>query len=251
MSVDLTVDQDHVLLCSIEPDQCRRIMDALQDCLSDYTYEYDTLILPRVLHGLSWENYERLLDALGDHRLRHTYDRGTIEMMTPRMDHEWARKMIGRMLEAMALSLDIPIRSVGNMTLPSKLVRRGLEPDESYYVSHEPAVRRNVLYDPAVDPPPDLVIEADVTNTSVPRMPVFADIGVQEVWRHTGETLVFYRLAGSGTYEKIGRSEAFPFIAPDDVMRFLSMWVETETDENAVVRAFVEWAKQTREAQDG
>ena len=66
-------------------------------------------------------------------------------------------------------------------------------------------MRGNDTYDPEKDPPPDLAIEIDVTNTSVPRMPVFAKIGVPEVWRldERGQ-LRFYRL-GEGQVRS-GRS---------------------------------------------
>ncbi len=42
-----------------------------------------------VLHDISWEMYEKLLEIFAEHpTLRMTYYRGTLELMTPLTDHE-------------------------------------------------------------------------------------------------------------------------------------------------------------------
>ena len=110
-------------------------------------------------------------------------------------------------------------------------------------------VRGKDTYDPKEDPPPDLAIEVDVTNTSLPRMPVFAKIGVPEVWRlDKRRRLRFYRLT-KAKYEEIEHSVAFPFLKPADLMRFVNR--RAEIGENAVVREFVEWARKHRRKRKG
>ena len=104
-------------------------------------------------------------------------------MMSPRLEHDWLGKLIARMIEAFALATDISIKSIGSTTIRAAKGGRGLQPDQTYYLASEPLVRGKDAYDPKKDPPPDLAIEVDVTNTSLPRMPVFARIGVPEVWR--------------------------------------------------------------------
>ena len=136
-----------------------------------------------VLYGVTWEDYLKLLDATPGFYLRHTYDEGTLEMMSPRKDHDWVAAMIARMIEAYALATDLPIQSMGSMTLRAAKGGRGVQPDRAYYLANEPRVHCMETYEPARDPPPDLVIEVDVTSTSLPRLPVFAAIGVPEVWR--------------------------------------------------------------------
>jgi Uma2 family endonuclease len=43
-----------------------------------------------VLHSISWEQFERLLEDLSDHRAaRIAYDKGTLEIMTPLPEHEY------------------------------------------------------------------------------------------------------------------------------------------------------------------
>ena len=71
-------------------------------------------------------------------------------------------------------------------------------------------------------------------------MPVFASIGVPELWRIERGRVRFYRLKRN-EYEPVERSVAFPFLKPADLMRFVNR--RAEIGENAAVREFVEWAK--------
>ena len=89
------------------------------------------------LHSVPWGAYDAFLTALGDRRLRHTYDRGEFEMMSPSREHERIKKLIGRLIDTVSLELNVPIQSVGSSTLRREHVERGLEPDDAYYVAHE------------------------------------------------------------------------------------------------------------------
>jgi Uma2 family endonuclease len=95
-----------------------------------------------VLYGISWEAYEHLLDLFGDRRLRHSYDAGVLEIMSPLKRHDRAKKVLARLIESMALELDIEIQPIGSTTLRRRERRKGLEPDECYYVQHEMVVPR-------------------------------------------------------------------------------------------------------------
>ena len=194
-----------------------------------------------VLYDVSWEAYEAILEAMGDRRLRHSYDRGVLEIMSPLKRHDRIKKLIARMLEAMALELDIDIQSIGSTTLRARPKQKGLEPDECYYVAHESQVRGKLDYDPERDPPPDLALEVDVTNPSVSRMPIFAGLGIPEVWRLEEETLTFLRLTREGKYVKMPRSKAFPLLTPAVVERFLAE--QFELPENEIIRNFLAWVR--------
>src|SRR5262245_55867133 len=94
-----------------------------------------------LLTDISWEMYEKILEAFGERRLRHTYVDGMLEIMSPLRVHEWRKKFIGRLIEMMAWRLRIRISCAGSTTLRKKLKRRGLEQDESYYVANGRVVR--------------------------------------------------------------------------------------------------------------
>jgi Uma2 family endonuclease len=161
--------------------------------------------------------------------------------MSPLKRHDRAKKIIARMLEAMALELDIDIQSIGSTTLRKRPREKGLEPDECYYVAHERQVRDKPDYDPDRDPPPDLALEVDVTNPSVSRMPIFAGLGIPEVWRIDGGSLTFLRLTRDGKYVKMPRSKAFPLLTPAILERFLVQ--QYELRENEIIRNFLAWVR--------
>lgn len=238
-----------IVLYGLDFEAFRRIDAALAECHPRLTYSDGALEMWSVLYGLSWESYLEFLDAVGDLPLRHTYSQGTLEMMSPRKDHDWVKKIIGRCIEAMALDLDISMQSVGSTTLISSANERGLQPDEAYYVQNEPRVRGKLSYDPQTDPPPDLVVEVDVTNSCVKRLPNYAAVGVPELWRHDGKRLRFLGLGPGGEYAELPASRAFPFLAADDLNDILQ--AVTQLNENALVRRFVERARQRYQAHAG
>jgi Uma2 family endonuclease len=195
-----------------------------------------------VLYDISWKAYECLLEAVGDRRLRHSYDDGTLEIMSPLKRHDRAKSLLARLIEMAAYELDIDIQSIGSTTLRRSEKLKGLEPDECYYVAHEAVVRDKEDYDPHRDPPPDLAVEVDVTSSSVDRMIIYAHLGVAEVWRIQDEGLTFWYLTRRGTYRRITRSRAFPLITSQMLADFLNQ--RLQRSENQIVRSFVAWLRQ-------
>lgn len=192
-----------------------------------------------LLTDVSWEMYEKILDAFGERRLRHTYADGMLEIMSPLHIHEWRKKFIGRLIEMMAWRLRIPIKSAGSTTLRKKLKRRGLEPDESYYVTNEFIVRGREELDLRKDPPPDLAVEVDVTHKSLSRLEAYGKLGVPEIWRHDGKNLQFLKLAAKHEYIPLKHSLAFPKVTAVEMQRFVGML--REHDENSILDELVKW----------
>ncbi|MBI3467807.1 MAG: Uma2 family endonuclease [Planctomycetes bacterium] len=232
---------EFVVLYGISWQQYEAILAALGEHHLRHSYDRGTLEMRSIVYGVSWQEYEKLLAALPEHSFRHSYDRGTLEMMTPLKSHDWTKTLLGRMVEMLSLELSVPIQSVGSTTLRGEAAERGLQPDEAYYIAHEPEVRGKDEYDPDRDPPPDLVVEVDVTSSCVNRMPIYAALRVPELWRHDGEKVIFYLLDPSGNYVKADRSLAFPMLQPEDINRFLDL--RHTMDENSLIRSFVEWIR--------
>jgi len=201
-------------------------------------YDHGRLELSqRVIHNVSWESYEAILGAFADHRFRHTYRQGTLEMMSPSEEHEWLKGFIGRLIETAALELDIPIKSVGSTTRRHPELMVGLEPDESYFVQHEPEVRGKLHRDPSEVRPPDLVVEVETTHRVLDRLEAYAKLGVGEVWRYRAGTVEFFGLGEQRGFEPIEHSRAFPVITPPDLMHCLARL--DQQDENSLVREFI------------
>ena len=222
MIVTAVAPSEYVVLDDISWEMYEALLAALSEHHLRHTYDRGRLELRSLIDGVTWEQYEALLEALGDRYFAHTYDRGWLELlMSPRVDHDWVKKFIGRMVETISTTLKIRIKCIGSTTLARKPVSRGLQPDEGYYIANEPAVRFKMTYDQAKDPPPDLVIEVDVTSKSIKRLPVYAALRVPEVWRYDRSTLHFYGLY-RGKHRRIERSLSFPFLTPEIVMEFVN-----------------------------
>jgi Uma2 family endonuclease len=235
-----TLSSESVVLEGVPWETYEGILEAIGHYHLRHTCDRGALEMRRVIEGMAREDYMRFLEATPGLFLRHTYDKGTLEMMSPRQEHDWLGQLVARMIKAFALAVDLPIKSIGSTTIRAAKGGRGLQPDQTYYLAHEPQVRCKDTYDPKKDPPPDLAIEIDVANTSVPRLPVVARIGVREVWRLDEQReLRFFGLA-KAKYEAMEQSIAFPFLKPPDPMRFINR--RSEIGENGVVREFVAWA---------
>jgi len=85
----------------------------------------------------------------------------------------------------------------------------GFEPDTCFYIQSAQRIHGKDEIDLAVDPPPDLVIEIDITHPSLDKLPIYAAIGVPEIWRYDGHTVTLVILQ-EGAYIAREESVAFP-----------------------------------------
>jgi Uma2 family endonuclease len=219
----------------------RKIAKSFGRGVVEYDARTETLLVPALLTDVSWEQYELLVETLPGHRLRHDYDRGTLEMMSPSTNHEWIKEFLARLIGTMAYEFSISIKSAGSTTRRSKAAQKGLEPDESYYIANERLMRDRFDDVPDRDPPPDLAIEVDIRRAAAKRQRIYASLGVREVWRHDGKKLSFFQLAANGKYERITKSLSFPFLEPRDFDRVIKL--KGTLEENELVGAFMELAR--------
>ena len=229
----------HVAIPCIDKKSCVEVVHALRE--PQHSYSRGELKLPAMFTGVSWESYRQFLQALGDRHVRHYYDRGTLEIMSPLKSHEWIKKLIGRFVEMMSWDQKISIQSVGSMAVTSNLMERGFEPDESYYIANESKVRGKLHFQPDVDPPPDLVIEIDVTRKSRRKLRLLAAMKVPEIWLHDSKQLKFLIRTRRGEYKERASSKAFPFLQPDDISKFIEQY--GEVSENDLITAFLKWSR--------
>ena len=94
-----------------------------------------------VLYAVPWANYIRLGRLFADRRLRMTYDRGALEIITLSPEHERWKHLLRRLIEAVSDVLAIRIAGYGSMTCKRRKKRKGLEPDECYWVANAAAVQ--------------------------------------------------------------------------------------------------------------
>jgi Uma2 family endonuclease len=194
-----------------------------------------------VLDNVSWETFERLLDETSPQRGRFAYEEGTLEIMSPSREHEILKSNLGCLVEAYALELGIDMQVTGSTTLKRQMKKRGAEPDESYYVQNESVIRgrRDVVL--GRDPPPDLVVEIQLTRSALDKLGIYAAMGVPEVWLWEEDALKVYWLSDLGRYVEHRESRAFPRLPLPDLLRFLAEAREKST--TRLVNDFRAWVR--------
>jgi Uma2 family endonuclease len=191
-----------------------------------------------VFENASWGLYERLLREVGDGPTRLTYDNGRLEIMSPLPEHEERSRVICTFVLDLAMSAGFTVRMLGSSTLRRKLRRRGLEPDECFYLANEPRVRGKRRLSIPRDPPPDLAVEIDVTHSSIDRMPIYASLGVPEVWRYADRRLRCLHLR-DGEYVAARKSLSFPDLRPSELTPFVNQ--AERRGQTAAIIAFRQW----------
>jgi Uma2 family endonuclease len=174
-----------------------------------------------ILRNISWETYERLLVEKADCRNpRLAYDRGILEIMSPSAEREELSHVITLLVNIVTEELAIDVRGFGSTTFRRQDLARGFEPDSCFYIQRVEDISGKSSLDLATDPPPDLVIEIDLTSASLDKFPIYAQVGVSEIWRYDGTTLQIYSLE-HGTYVEQEVSTVLPILTRDVLSRFM------------------------------
>jgi Uma2 family endonuclease len=170
------------------------------------------------LHGIRWQDYESLLAMRGESSgTRVTYLDGELELMTPAIDHETQKTLLGRLIETYAEERDIELQGCGSWTVRKQAKARGLEADECYVLgvwSEPPSI-------------PDLAIEVIWTSGGIDKLEVYRGLGVPEVWFWKGGGLRIYVLKGDA-YAETPRSRLLPDLDPDLIVRFMAYPSQTQ-----------------------
>lgn len=194
-----------------------------------------------LLSDVAWEKYDRLLHELEGRHLRFNFDQGQLEIMTVSPEHERIKKLLARLLEALTEELDVPVVSLGNTTFRREDAARGLEPDECWHIRHEEQMRDKNAIDLFVDPPPDLVIEVEISRSVLDRLDIYAALGVPEVWRYDGEEFRVEVLDSSGRYTESTVSPTFPKVPLSGIVEHLCL--RGRMDETRLVKSFRAWVR--------
>ncbi|MHB2019750.1 MAG: Uma2 family endonuclease [Candidatus Xenobia bacterium] len=198
----------------------------------------------RILLYTDWEGYERFLAAIGDGHTKATYDRGTLELMTPGERHETVKSMLRRLLEALMDERRVLHDNGGSMTFKRKDLDKGFEPDECYWIANAERVGNPGRdYDPLIDPPPDLAIEVEVTRSLIDRIGIYEAMRVPEIWRwndRRGKLRIHHRTA-DGDYEDLDYSPTFPDLPLAVFEEFAKLGIKTLTSQ--AVWAFQDWLR--------
>ena len=198
-----------------------------------------------ILERVSWETYERLLleheESSGTH---FAYDQGMLEIRVLSAGDEAFKHTLALIVDVIAEEFEIDIYGLGSTTFRRADLSRGLEPDACFYIQHEDLIRGKQAIDLMFDPAPDLVIEIDITSPSLNKFPIFAALGVTEIWRYDGERVGIFLLQ-AGQYVEQAESVMLPPVTG----KLVTEWVDAsqQLKRTAWLRLVREWARRARD----
>ncbi len=173
------------------------------------------------LHDLNWQEFEAILGELGEHRAsRIAYFDGTLEVRMPLPEHEVDKELIGDIVKLILDTFAIEFECFGSTTFKRQEMKSGIEPDTCFYIANHHRMVGKRRLNLAVDPPPDLSIEIDVTSFT--QLKAYEALQVAELWCYSDRKLSIYILQGdryidsevSLTFPNLKITEAIPhFVA--------------------------------------
>jgi len=194
-----------------------------------------------LIKNVSWSELEQILEELGEARSsRISYSNGNLEIMTPLPEHEYSKVLISDFVRIILEELEQEYWNLGSTTFKREEMAQAVEADECFYIQNEAIVRGEKRIDLNLMPPPDLVIEIDITNRT--RFNNYQLLGVPELWRYDGTNLEINRLQ-SGTYILSDESLQFPQLA---IKEIIPQYLEASKNEGklTILKQFRRWVRE-------
>jgi Uma2 family endonuclease len=195
------------------------------------------------LPDISWEEFEQILVELGEKRVtRIAYCAGELEIRMPLPEHERIKVLISNLLVVLLEELDLPWESLGSSTFKNSKMKSGIEPDDCFYIKNCQAIIGKNRLDLAIDPPPDLAIEIDLTSAT--QLGAYEILSVPEIWRYRQGKLAIFVLV-DGQYVESVTSSLFPKLPiVEGFTQILERSSEISTSEAR--KEFRQWVRNNR-----
>lgn len=191
-----------------------------------------------VLRNVTWETYEHLLKNYESFSApRFTYDQGDLEIMSPSIPHEAASRILSLLVNIICEEREIDVRDLGSTTHKRADLLKGVEPDGCFYIRNVAAITGVDELNLSVEPPPDLVIEVDISHPSIARLPIYAALGVPEIWQFEDGQVKFFVLQ-ENKYIALTNSAELPGISSEVITQFVNASASTKRPQ---------WLRQVRQ----
>lgn len=191
-----------------------------------------------LLTNVSWSKYENFLkDFENQAGWRLTYDEGKLEIMPPTPEHEEYSFSFHNFVLAYCEHFDINLEGRGSTTFRRQSFKKGVEPDECFYIQTAEKIAGKKL--PAKNfPVPDVAVEIDVTTESLDKFPIYLALEVPEIWIYNGKKVAFYEREAE-SYRRISHSRALPKLSAEKLGKFLEM--SRTKGQTAALKSFRKW----------
>lgn len=156
-----------------------------------------------------FDDYEALLRMRGECAIpRISYREGNIVIVTPSLEHELLKSMIGCLVDVYCMWRGHRFRKFGSWTIKDRRKERGAEPDECYVFGEGEPLR------------PDLAIEVIWTSAGIDKLEIYRLLEVPEVWMWQRGRITIHGLKGD-QYQILAASEVLPGMDLNELVNFL------------------------------
>ncbi len=189
-----------------------------------------------VFYNVDYQTYADLIEKYPERRNpRLTYDRGVLEVM-PLPQHDISERLIDAIIDTIAEEFEIDFVNYGSSTQNRAEMKRGFEPDSSFYIGENAELMRYRDRFLESDPPPDLVFEIDVTHSSINKFALMAAFGVKEIWMYEKKRMKILRLENA-EYAESRESQFFNNLTSAVLDKFVK---------SSKTKSRFEWRKEIR-----
>ena len=178
-----------------------------------------------LLSDVSWQAYEAMLaevERSGRH-YKLTYDSGQMEIELPGDIHEIVKGFVRALLEAYLIDHDIDFVPLAGTTWQRRDIDKGLEADECYYIQNAHLIGSRTKLDLNHDPAPDLAIEIEATHPLLPKLPIYASMGIGEIWHIKTDGAIDVLTLDGSRYQAARGSVAVPFFTIDRIRTYIAL----------------------------
>jgi Uma2 family endonuclease len=198
-----------------------------------------------ILNDVPWEEYEGLLHDLGEgYAVRIAYDHGRLEIMSPTSRHEMYKELLLFVSRLAAEEVHLPFESRGSTTFKEKQLEQGAEPDTCFYIGNASRIIGKGIIDLSSDPPPDIIVEIDVSHRSTGKFTFYAAIGVPEIWRYDERRMQILHLEEQHYIETLESR----FLTSVTAQVLTDILEQSKTEgQSAALNSFREWLRKLKE----
>ncbi len=194
-----------------------------------------------LMQDVPWVDYVELIGGMENQNgLRITYLKGGLEIMSPLPNHEKYKELLSDLARLISDETGVALEKLGSTTFNQEWLDNGVEPDTCFYIQNADKIIGKNRIDLAVDPPPDIAVEIDISHRSTTKLKIYEELRVPEIWLYDEQHLQILLLTEAGYVDSL-TSQSFPFLTSEALTQFLE---RSKTEgQGAVLRAFREWVK--------
>ena len=194
-----------------------------------------------LMQNVQWDDYAELVEGMnGQNGLRITYLKGGLEVMSPLPNHEKYKELLSDLARLISYETGIALEKLGSTTFNKEWLYNGVEPDTCFYIQNASKIIGKNRIDLAVDPPPDIAVEIDISHRSTTKLKIYEELKVPEIWLYDEQQLHIFLLSENG-YIASPTSQSFPFLTSEALTHFLEL--SKTLGQGAALKAFREWVK--------